>query len=731
MQQNILFINENKLKKDSSKNFLLQNKKFLTKHKILEDKKNHNIKDFFNKSGVGNFYNTKNENYKPNSDLVCNSSAKEENSTDDSDKIYNKELRAETPLDCLELESDEKIKFHFSLEDLDYQAGSLTSVKSKFMSHVKNLKSNKDIERDYDNEEINNTLNTQISVPATTQETSYLKKSDFKNPDSNDNENNLLFYKKKKNRQEQVLQDDYTDHSYNDANRNMTITNEDTPYKSFNVAPRLYDIFVFKNKKLIEQEAEQENEQQATDKPQEKVLIRKRLIKKIEAIKKRKETEILKTQFFDLEAELGSDNESHDERVKNINSNLNDQIEEEENLLEIDMELKKDLESMIDDSLAEDQLDNEAIKEKFKKDMLLDDKQAIKEVIKGPRKVYETSKTNDKPSCKHFEDYDENLDDENYVSLYDRILKQQNYFISKEENNNAESGKKDYFKSLFTRTALNRIKFKKDFEQNLGAEEVNDEEFQRMLDEQELNSIKLFAEKTNLHMKSLKEKYKENSKILESVINLTDGKNNSLVGNKNTELIGNSTSTPFSNLNYSNDSNNNNYNNNNNTDKSNLGSTIAIKTGYILKGNMKSDENKRAEKMNLLRLNPLLGYKLGNFYDCRNSFLYAMKNDKYFAYSDKMYDDKDKYTAFKHTEDKVKSFSSNINSFFYHNKSNISNNNNKSVINFPSNAEKEISIGEANKDLLESKKSNPVLPDAILNKRQSDNFNNFKKCFNT
>ena len=85
---------------------------------------------------------------------------------------------------------------------------------------------------------------------------------------------------------------------------------------------------------------------------------------------KRLKIEKIATNYFDNEAELGSDNEEHDEVVKKIVDSEN----------ENDPNLDLSLEDIIDDNV-ENKNDQ---KDKFIDDMFDKDKEEIRKVINGP-----------------------------------------------------------------------------------------------------------------------------------------------------------------------------------------------------------------------------------------------------------------------------------------------------------------------------------------------------------
>ncbi len=104
-------------------------------------------------------------------------------------------------------------------------------------------------------------------------------------------------------------------------------------------------------------------------------LSLKRLRKKADIIKEKNEAKKFTAEMFDNEAELGSDNEEHDDIIKTVDPN-----DDEEN-----SDLDNDLKDLINDEEDFNENEyNEELKEKFFNDMLKKDCEEIKRVIKGP-----------------------------------------------------------------------------------------------------------------------------------------------------------------------------------------------------------------------------------------------------------------------------------------------------------------------------------------------------------
>ena len=106
-------------------------------------------------------------------------------------------------------------------------------------------------------------------------------------------------------------------------------------------------------------------------------LGHKRLIKKSDLILQKQITKKLAKHYFDKEAELGSDNEEHDNIIKKVYNS------------DSDLEKKEDIgniEDLIDDKNILNSLNNEEQKEKFITDMFIKDREEVLKVIEGPQR---------------------------------------------------------------------------------------------------------------------------------------------------------------------------------------------------------------------------------------------------------------------------------------------------------------------------------------------------------
>jgi len=86
-------------------------------------------------------------------------------------------------------------------------------------------------------------------------------------------------------------------------------------------------------------------------------------------------TKAMMRNMFEMEAELGSDNEENDDVVKKINRNEDGEVDSDEG------EMDDDLKDMIDNLTTEKDGDNELLYNKFYEDILRQDKENLKKVL--------------------------------------------------------------------------------------------------------------------------------------------------------------------------------------------------------------------------------------------------------------------------------------------------------------------------------------------------------------
>ena len=206
----------------------------------------------------------------------------------------------------------------------------------------------------------------------------------------------------------------------------------------------------------------------------------KRLIKKRNILHQKELRKKIAKNYFDKEAELGSDNEEHDNVIKKTYNNSSSYFESENE--------EEDLDDLIDDTNI---FNNNEQKEKFIEDMLIKDKEDILKVIEG--------KTKEKNVIKN------NNNDELPLKIRIERMKNNKEFENDELN----------FKSIFSKIK----KFEKEFEEN------DNEELIDAFNNYKKNKIKKFNEMNNSKIIELKERMKENNKILENVILLNKKKN--------------------------------------------------------------------------------------------------------------------------------------------------------------------------------------------------------------
>jgi hypothetical protein len=223
-------------------------------------------------------------------------------------------------------------------------------------------------------------------------------------------------------------------------------------------------------------------------------ISHKRLIKRKDILRKREIRKNFIKKYFDDEAELGSDNEEHDNIIKNINS---------------------DTDTENDDGFLEDLIDDKSISsyneqnDKFINDMFIKDNEEILKVIQGKikRKKIIEKKYND-----------------NELPLKIRIERMKNM------NNDFEIKK-------FNLKFFNK-KIKEEFGEN------DNEELKDAFNDYKENTIRQIEKVNNFKIKELKERMKENNKILENIIllnkkNKREKKNNLFIKGNNLKVQNN------------------------------------------------------------------------------------------------------------------------------------------------------------------------------------------------
>ena len=248
-------------------------------------------------------------------------------------------------------------------------------------------------------------------------------------------------------------------------------------------------------------------------------LQKKRLMKKSDIVLKNKLLKKLAKNYFDKEAELGSDNEEHDEVVKNVyHSDSDSEKENDKNA--------NDIENLIDNDEKEDYVQNK----KFFDDMIERDHEEILQVIEGPKKriVKEAPK--------------KIVIDDNGLSLKVRMERMNDINMLKEEED--ENNEEYKFKNIESKLRQLKKQYNED--------EIN-EEIKEMI---ELNNNKLMKQiniMTGQQNKSFKQHLEENKEILKNVIQndeedskkKDDNKNGIIVKGNGAAKLGNKKFRPF------------------------------------------------------------------------------------------------------------------------------------------------------------------------------------------
>ena len=233
------------------------------------------------------------------------------------------------------------------------------------------------------------------------------------------------------------------------------------------------------NKKIIDFDAQENYEKFGN-----LFLERKRLMKKSDIILKKKVLRKIAKNFVEKEAELGSDNEDHDDVIKKVyHSDSDSEKENDKNA--------KDIENLIDNE-ANDSFDQN---EKYFDDMIEQDHEEILKVIEGPKKriVKEVPK--------------KIMLDDNGLSLKVRMERMNdiNNLRDEEDENNEEY----QFKNL-----ENKLK---ELKKRANEEETN-EELKEMIEINNNKIIKQINIITGQQSKRFKQHMQENEAILKNVI---------------------------------------------------------------------------------------------------------------------------------------------------------------------------------------------------------------------
>ena len=274
------------------------------------------------------------------------------------------------------------------------------------------------------------------------------------------------------------------------------------------------------NDKIEEKEKENNmKNEENLEKFENLFLQKKRLMKKSDIVLKNKLLKKLAKNYFDKEAELGSDNEEHDEVVKKVyHSDSDSEKENDKNA--------NDIENLIDNDEKEDYVQNK----KFFDDMIERDHEEILQVIEGPKKriVKEAPK--------------KIVIDDNGLSLKVRMERMNDINLLKEEED--ENNEEYKFKNIESKLKQLKKQFNED--------ETN-EEIKEMI---EINNSKLMKQiniMTGQQNKSFKQHLEENKEILKNVIQNDDedpskkeeNKNGIIVKGNGAAKLGNKKFKPF------------------------------------------------------------------------------------------------------------------------------------------------------------------------------------------
>ena len=240
-----------------------------------------------------------------------------------------------------------------------------------------------------------------------------------------------------------------------------------------------------------------------------KLLGHKRLIKKSDLILQKELTKKLAKNYFDKEAELGSDNEEHDNVIKKVYNS------------DSDLEKKEDIgniEDLIDDKNILNSLDNEEQKEKFITDMFIKDREEVLKVIEGPQRRIINNKI-------------EKKFDESDLPLKLRIERMKNEYLDDEDDIEENN-----FQSIVSRLK----KLKKQFK-----EDNANEDLKAIINSYQNMALKRIEKLNKTNKNELKKRMMEDNKILENVVLLNKKDNQPKDEKKNNNLFikGNGTNT--------------------------------------------------------------------------------------------------------------------------------------------------------------------------------------------
>ena len=270
-----------------------------------------------------------------------------------------------------------------------------------------------------------------------------------------------------------------------------------------------------KEEKINRKKNEEEEKKKNLEKIENLFLSKKRLMKKSDIILKNKLLKKMAKNYFDKEAELGSDNEDHDDLIKKVyHSDSDSEKENDKNA--------KDIDNLIDNEEKENYVQNK----KFFDDMLEKDHDEILQVIEGPKKRI----VKELPKKIMIED--------NGLSLKVRMerMNDMNLLREEEEENNE-------FKNI-----ENRLK---ELKKEANEEEMN-EELREMIEINNNKIMKQISIMTGQQNKRFKEHLQQNKEILKNVINndedmvkKEENKNEIIIKGNGAAKLGNKKFIPF------------------------------------------------------------------------------------------------------------------------------------------------------------------------------------------
>ena len=308
---------------------------------------------------------------------------------------------------------------------------------------------------------------------------------------SNSNLNNLnaLFSSKSKNKEN--IPQQKTLNNFIHKEKNTTTSTE------ANIDNKI------KRKTIAFKEETIEDKKKNFEKFENLFLQRKRLMKKGDIDLKNRLLRKIAKNYFDREAELGSDNEDHDDIIKKVyHSDSDSEKENDKNA--------KDIENLIDNNEKENYIQNE----KFFDDMLERDHEEIMQVIEGPKKRI----VKEPPKKIVIED--------NGLSLKVRMERMNDMNILKEEEE--ENNEENQFKNI-----ENKLK---ELKKQYNEDEMN-EELKEMI---EINNNKLIKQiniMSGIQNKKFKEHLEQNKQILKNVIQNDEEESSKKDENKNEIIV--------------------------------------------------------------------------------------------------------------------------------------------------------------------------------------------------